>query len=69
MSASRETYLDAQEVERPYAAGDPELLLWVHTVFTDAFLSCHQIWGGAIPGGPRQVCAGVGHRRQAHRCG
>lgn len=46
------TYLDAQEVERPYAAGDPELLLWVHTVFTDAFLSCHQIWGGAIPGGP-----------------
>ena len=45
------TYLDAQGEERPYAAGDPELLLWVHTVFTDAFLTCHQIWGGAIPGG------------------
>jgi uncharacterized protein (DUF2236 family) len=45
------TYLDAAGVERPYAAGDPELLAWVHVVFTDAFLSCHELWGGPIPGG------------------
>lgn len=45
------TYLDANGEERPYAAGDPELLSWVHVVFTDAFLSCHKIWEGAIPGG------------------
>jgi len=45
------TYRDAQERERPYAAGDPELLSWVHVVFTDAFLESHKIWGGAIPGG------------------
>ena len=45
------TYLDAQGVERPYAAGDPELLAWVHAVFTDSFLACHTIWGDPIPGG------------------
>ncbi|KFF60829.1 hypothetical protein JF66_01590 [Cryobacterium sp. MLB-32] len=45
------TYLDAQENERSYAAGDPELLSWVHVVFTDAFLESHKLWGGAIPGG------------------
>jgi uncharacterized protein (DUF2236 family) len=45
------TYLDAQGAERPYAAGDPELLSWVHVVFTDAFLQCHTIWDGDIPGG------------------
>ncbi|MBC7725243.1 MAG: DUF2236 domain-containing protein [Burkholderiaceae bacterium] len=45
------TYLDAQGIERPYAAGDPELLSWVHVVFTDAFLASHKIWGGPIPGG------------------
>lgn len=45
------TYLDAEGVERPYSAGDPELLSWVHVVFTDAFLSCHELWGGRIPGG------------------
>ncbi|GAB3606705.1 oxygenase MpaB family protein [Conyzicola nivalis] len=44
-------YSDAQGVTRPYAAGDPELLAWVHVVFTDAFLSCHELWGGPIPGG------------------
>lgn len=48
----RGTYLDAEGVERPYAAGDPELLSWVHVVFTDAFLGSHLIWGGPIPGGP-----------------
>lgn len=48
------TYLDADGVERPYTAGDPELLSWVHVVFTDAFLRSHIIWGGPIPGGPDQ---------------
>ncbi len=47
-------YLDADGVERPYAAGDPELLSWVHVVFTDAFLGTHLVWGGPIPGGADQ---------------
>ena len=47
----RGTYLDATGAERPYSAGDPELLSWVHLVFTDAFLGCHELWGGPIPGG------------------
>jgi uncharacterized protein (DUF2236 family) len=45
------TYTDAAGAERPYAAGDPELLLWVHDVFTESFLACHRLWGGPIPGG------------------
>lgn len=45
------TYVDADGDERPYSADDRELLSWVHVVFTDAFLSCHQLWGGDIPGG------------------
>lgn len=45
------TYLDARGEERAYSAGDPELLSWVHVVFTDAFLSCRQLWGRPIPGG------------------
>lgn len=48
------TYLDAAGVERPYAAGDPELLSWVHVVFTDAFLRSHETWGDGIPGGADQ---------------
>ncbi len=48
----RGTYLDANGIEREYAAGDPELLSWVHVVFTDAFLGSHLVWGGPIPGGP-----------------
>lgn len=48
------TYVDATGAERPYTAGDPELLAWVHVVFTDAFLTCEQIWGGDIPGGADQ---------------
>lgn len=35
----------------PYAATDPDLLLWVHLVFTDAFLGSHRLWGDPIPGG------------------
>ena len=37
---------------KPYAASDPDLLRWVHVAFTDSFLATHQVWGGAIPGGP-----------------
>ena len=45
------TYLDARGEDRPYAAGDAELLSWVHVVFTDAFLQSHLLWGDPIPGG------------------
>lgn len=45
------TYVDARGEEQPYAAGDAELLSWVHVVFTDAFLQSHLLWGDAIPGG------------------
>ena len=30
---------------RPYAAGDPELLRWVHLAFTDAFLAAQEALG------------------------
>lgn len=46
------TYTDASGAERPYSAGDQELLRWVHDAFTEAFLGAHQVWGGPIPGGP-----------------
>ena len=45
------THTDARGQTVPYTAGDPELLAWVHAVFTDAFLGCHELWGGPIPGG------------------
>jgi uncharacterized protein (DUF2236 family) len=45
------TYVDGNGDEVPYAAGDPELLAWVHLAFTEAFLGAHQVWGGPIPGG------------------
>lgn len=48
------TYVDSRGEVRPYAAGDPELLSWVHVVFTDAFLGSHLVWGSPIPGGPDQ---------------
>lgn len=38
--------------QRAYAANDPDLLQWIHLAFTQAFLSTHQAYGGAIPGGP-----------------
>lgn len=47
----RGTYLDNAGIERNYAAGDPEMLLWVHLVFADSFLACHRLWGAPIPGG------------------
>lgn len=45
------TYTDAAGAPQAYAASDPELLRWVHVVFADAFLTCHQVWEGDIPGG------------------
>jgi len=48
------TYVAADGTEQPYTAGDPELLSWVHVVFTDAFLTCDEIWGGTVPGGADQ---------------
>jgi uncharacterized protein (DUF2236 family) len=46
------TYTDAAGTIREYSAGDPELLSWVHNVFTDSFLACQVLWGSDIPGGP-----------------
>jgi len=43
--------------DRTYAASDADLLAWVHCVFADAFLGCHETWGGAIPGGSDQYVA------------
>jgi uncharacterized protein (DUF2236 family) len=51
------SYRDAAGVEHSYSAGDKNLLSWVHVVFAEAFLSCHQAWGGPIPGGPDQYVA------------
>ena len=45
------TYTDTAGVVHPYSAGDPDLLHWVHIVFTDSFLACHTLWGDPIPGG------------------
>ncbi len=45
------TYRDGDGNEVPYSAGDAELLRWVHLVFAESFLSCHQVWAGSIPGG------------------
>lgn len=51
------TFVDGLGVERPYSANDPDLLSWVHIVFTDAFLSTHMQWGPPIPGGPDRYVA------------
>jgi uncharacterized protein (DUF2236 family) len=50
----RGSYLDANGLQRDYFAGDPELLSWVHVVFTDAFLGTQLVWGRGIPGGADQ---------------
>jgi uncharacterized protein (DUF2236 family) len=36
---------------RGYSATDHELVDWVHVAFADSFLTCHEAWGGPIPGG------------------
>lgn len=46
------SYRAAEGEERTYSASDADLVEWVHLAFTDAFLTCHQAWGGPIPGGP-----------------
>ena len=46
------SYSDNLGAQRDYSANDPELASWIHLAFTDAFLTAHKIWGGAIPGGP-----------------
>jgi uncharacterized protein (DUF2236 family) len=48
------TYLGNDGDPVAYAAGDPELLDWVHLAFTEAFLGCHETWGPPIPGGADQ---------------
>src|SRR3954462_15168722 len=45
------TFVDGHGVEQPYSANDPELARWVHPALTDAFLTAHEHWGGATPGG------------------
>ncbi|WP_104182578.1 oxygenase MpaB family protein, partial [Arthrobacter sp. 9E06] len=50
--AVRGSYSDNLGTQRDYSANDPELASWIHLAFTDAFLTAHKIWGGAIPGGP-----------------
>ena len=36
---------------RGYSATDRDLVDWVHVAFADSFLTCHEAWGGPIPGG------------------
>lgn len=50
--AVKGSYTDNLGVQRDYSANDPKLASWIHLAFTDAFLTGHKIWGGAIPGGP-----------------
>jgi uncharacterized protein (DUF2236 family) len=49
----RGTYEDAAGRPVPYAAGDPDLLTWVHLAFADSFLRTHLLLSAhPIPGGP-----------------
>nr|WP_282836887.1 oxygenase MpaB family protein [Microbacterium flavum] len=50
-SSVRGEYAAADGERRTYTAEDAELVEWVHLAFTDAFLTAHERWGGAIPGG------------------
>ncbi|MGF1660881.1 MAG: oxygenase MpaB family protein [Kineosporiaceae bacterium] len=46
------TFVGADGAERPYRAGDDDLLTWVHVAFTDSFLTAHERFGSAVvPGG------------------
>lgn len=53
----RGTYVDGHGAERSYAANDPDLALWVHLAFADAFLTSHERWGSPIPGGADEYVA------------
>jgi uncharacterized protein (DUF2236 family) len=44
-------YDGAHGAPTAYSADDADLIGWVHCVFADAFLGCHETWGGPIPGG------------------
>jgi uncharacterized protein (DUF2236 family) len=45
-------YRTASGETRPYAASDPDLLLWVHIAFMESFLRTHQSYSRRpIPGG------------------
>jgi uncharacterized protein (DUF2236 family) len=44
-------YAAGDGATRRYTAADSDLVDWVHVTFADAFLTCHEVWGGAIPGG------------------
>lgn len=50
----RGEYATASGEMRPYGAGDPDLIGWVHCVFADAFIGSHETWGGPVPGGSDQ---------------
>lgn len=45
-------YATSDGSTRRYSATDRDLVDWVHVTFADAFLTCHEVWGGRIPGGP-----------------
>jgi uncharacterized protein (DUF2236 family) len=45
-------YATADGSARRYSATDSDLVDWVHVTFADAFLTCHEVWGAPIPGGP-----------------
>lgn len=45
-------YTTAAGATRSYSATDGDLADWVHIAFADSFLTCHEAWGGPIPGGP-----------------
>jgi uncharacterized protein (DUF2236 family) len=45
-------YADNAGATTAYSAADQDLVSWVHLAFADAFLGCHQVWGGPIPHGP-----------------
>jgi uncharacterized protein (DUF2236 family) len=47
----RGEYVRTDGVTADYSAEDADLIGWVHCVFADAFLGCHETWGGPIPGG------------------
>jgi uncharacterized protein (DUF2236 family) len=51
------TYTDAAGDQRPYSAADADLVSWVHVVFAESFLSCHQQFGPPIPGGSDRYVA------------
>jgi uncharacterized protein (DUF2236 family) len=44
-------YTTTDGAARRYSATDGDLVDWVHVTFADAFLTCHEVWGGRIPGG------------------